>query len=171
MTRFATLLICAIGALAQTAPSGPAPTLRDIRYGEHPKQTIDFYKANSDRPTPLVVYIHGGGWTAGTKNNVAGLQQFLDAGISVASVEYRFIRCSPDPGFQTGAALAIPLASAQKAVHDLRSFRWPTTHGRRSWPGSTSTRPTNTPAPAILPFTWTTQTRKSRSFRGPIRRT
>jgi acetyl esterase/lipase len=36
-------------------------------YGEHPKQTIGFYKADSDRPTPLVVFIHGGGWTAGTK--------------------------------------------------------------------------------------------------------
>src|SRR5260370_256799 len=152
MTRFASLLFCAIGALAQAVPDGPAPTIRDIRYGEHPKQTIDFYKANSDRPTPLVVFIHGGGWTAGTKNNVAGLALFLDAGISVASVE-------------------LPLASAQKAVPDPRSFRWPTTHGRKSWPGSTSTHPTNTPAPAILPFTWTTQTRKSRSFREPIRRT
>src|SRR6266853_4545585 len=100
MTRFATLLICAIGALAQTAPSGPAPTLRDIRYGEHPKQTIDFYKANSDRPTPLVVYIHGGGWTAGTKNNVAGLAQFLDSGISVAAVAFRFNKDAIERGIQ-----------------------------------------------------------------------
>src|SRR5260370_35635371 len=96
MIRCAALLICAIVALAQLVPAGPAPTIRDIRYGEHPKQTIGFYKANSDRPTPLVVFIHGGGWTAGTKNDVAGLAPFLDAGLSVASVEYRFIQAARD---------------------------------------------------------------------------
>src|SRR5712691_4510179 len=98
MTRFPRLLFCAIGALAQPVPDGPAPTIRDIRYGEHPKQTIDFYKANSDRPTPLVVFIHGGGWTAGTKNNVAGLAQFLDSGISVAAVAYSNIKNAMDLG-------------------------------------------------------------------------
>jgi len=119
MTRFAALLICAISALAQTVPAGPAPTLRDIRYGEHPKQTIDFYKANSDRPTPLGVYIHGGGWTAGTKNNVAGLQQFLDAGISVASVEYRFIQDAMELGIQP--PVRAPLYDAARAIQLLRS--------------------------------------------------
>ena len=119
MTRFATLLICAVSALAQTAPSGPAPTLRDIRYGEHPKQTIDFYKANSDRPTPLVVFIHGGGWTSGTKSNVAGLAQFLDSGISVASVEYRFIQDAMELGIQP--PVRAPLYDAARAIQLLRS--------------------------------------------------
>src|SRR6476660_967003 len=100
MTRYASLLLFAIGALAQSVPQAPVPTIRDMPYGEHPKQTIDFYKAASDRPTPLVVFIHGGGWTAGTKNTVAGLQQFLDAGISVASVEYRFIQHAMDAGIE-----------------------------------------------------------------------
>src|SRR5229473_331960 len=119
MIRFAALLLCAIGALAQTVPAGPAPTLRDIRYGEHPKQTIDFYKANSDRPTPLVVFIHGGGWTAGTKNNVAGLAQFLDSGISVASVEYRFIQDAMELGIQP--PVRAPLYDAARAIQLLRS--------------------------------------------------
>ena len=119
MTRFATLFICAIGALAQAIPAGPAPTLRDIRYGEHPKQTIDFYKANSDRPTPLVVFIHGGGWTAGTKSNVAGLAQFLDSGISVASVEYRFIQDAMELGIQP--PVRAPLYDAARAIQLLRS--------------------------------------------------
>src|SRR5258706_3408259 len=119
MTRFAGLLLCAIGAFAQAVPAGPAPTLRDIHYGLHPKQTVDFYKANSDRPTPLVVFIHGGGWTAGTKNNVAGLQQFLDAGISVASVEYRFIQDAMDAGIEP--PVRAPLYDAARAIQLLRS--------------------------------------------------
>src|SRR5260370_26541415 len=119
MIRCAALLICAIVALAQLVPAGPAPTLRDIRYGEHPKQTIDFYKANSDRPTPLVVFIHGGGWTSGTKHNVAGLALFLDAGISVASGEYRFIQDAMEIWIQP--PVLAPLYDAAKAVQLLRS--------------------------------------------------
>jgi acetyl esterase/lipase len=119
MIRFASLFLCAIGALAQTVAEGPAPTIRDMPYGEHPKQTLDFYKANSDRPTPLVVFIHGGGWTAGTKNNPAGLQQFLDAGISVASVEYRFIQDAMEIGIQP--PVRAPLYDAARAIQLLRS--------------------------------------------------
>jgi acetyl esterase/lipase len=119
MIRLASFLLCAIGALAQPVREGPVPTSRDMPYGEHPKQTIDFYKADSDRPTPLVVFIHGGGWTAGTKNNVAGLQQFLDAGISVASVEYRFIQDAMEAGIEP--PVRAPLYDAARAIQLLRS--------------------------------------------------
>jgi len=30
-------------------------------------QVLDFWKARSDEPTPLVIYIHGGGFTTGSK--------------------------------------------------------------------------------------------------------
>ncbi len=119
MTRFATLLFCNIALFAQAVPDGPAPTIRDMSYGSHPKQTMDFYKAQSDRPTPLVVFIHGGGWTAGTKNNVAGLKQFLDAGISVASVEYRFIQDAMEAGVEP--PVRAPLYDAARAIQLLRS--------------------------------------------------
>ena len=119
MTRLASLLFCAIGALAQSDVAGPVPTIRDMSYGEHPKQKIDFYRAKSDRPTPLVVFIHGGGWTAGTKNNPAGAQQFLDAGISVASVEYRFIQDAMEA--QIEPPVRAPLHDAARAIQLLRS--------------------------------------------------
>ncbi len=119
MTRLAVLLLFALGALAQTDSAGLAPTIRDMPYGEHPKQTLDFYQATSDRPTPLVVFIHGGGWTAGTKNTVAGLKQFLDAGISVASVEYRFIQEAMAAGVEP--PVRAPLHDAARAIQLLRS--------------------------------------------------
>lgn len=74
-------------------PPIPEPTLFDVPYGPHPKQVLHFWKAESDKPTPLLFFIHGGGWTAG--NRMAGvvgmLPVMLKAGISVVSVEYRFI--------------------------------------------------------------------------------
>src|SRR5438105_573860 len=72
------------------APVDP-PTMADVPYGEHPKQVIDFYKAESKEPTPLVFYIHGGGWRGGSKNGF-GAKTYLAAGISVVSVEYRFVQ-------------------------------------------------------------------------------
>lgn len=75
------------------APKLPAPTLADVAYGTHPKQVLHFWKAESDKPTPLLFFIHGGGWMNG--NRSGGIQQLLPAmlkaGISVVSIEYRFI--------------------------------------------------------------------------------
>jgi acetyl esterase/lipase len=74
-------------------PKLPAPTLADVAYGPHPKQVLHFWKAESDKPTPLLFFIHGGGWMNG--NRMGGLQPvlpaMLKAGISVVSIEYRFI--------------------------------------------------------------------------------
>jgi acetyl esterase len=53
---------------------------------------LDFYQAPSDKPTPLVVYIHGGGFVGGNKTVPPGvLKVFLDAGISLAAIHYRFV--------------------------------------------------------------------------------
>ena len=43
------------------------PTKADVPYGSHPKQVLHFWKAASDKPTPLLFYIHGGGWTHGDR--------------------------------------------------------------------------------------------------------
>ena len=68
-----------------------APTFANVHYGKHERQVIDFYKATSDKPTPLVLYIHGGGWQAGDKRGF-GVQQYLNAGISVAAINYRYVK-------------------------------------------------------------------------------
>jgi len=76
-----------------------APTYSDVKYGPHERNVIDFYKAESDQPTPLVVYIHGGGFRGGSKKslNRKTLKELLDAGISVAALEYRLISHKPLP--------------------------------------------------------------------------
>lgn len=72
-----------------------APTYRDIAYGPHSKQVLHFWKAESETPAPLLVFIHGGGWTSGSRTDrrFCGLyREILRAGISVASIEYRSIQ-------------------------------------------------------------------------------
>ncbi|HLJ94373.1 MAG TPA: alpha/beta hydrolase [Gemmataceae bacterium] len=65
----------------------------DIQYGPNgdPAQTLDLYYAKkpAEKPQPLLVWIHGGGWTGGSKTQVPYLNQ-LTRGYLVASIEYRF---------------------------------------------------------------------------------
>jgi acetyl esterase/lipase len=54
-------------------------------------QTLDIYFSEkpAEKPQPLVIWIHGGGWVAGNKAQPPYLNQ-LARGYIVASVEYRF---------------------------------------------------------------------------------
>jgi acetyl esterase/lipase len=77
----------------------PVEPDENVSYGSHRMQRIYFWRAKSDKPTPLLFYIHGGGWTGGDRSVVRSmLKPALDAGISVVSVEYRNIRDSMDDG-------------------------------------------------------------------------
>src|SRR5436190_683746 len=81
-------------AKAKEPPARPTPTVADYAYAkDHERQKFDFWQAKSDKPTPVVLLIHGGGWTGGDKSGYGAdaIGPYLDAGISVASINYRFI--------------------------------------------------------------------------------
>jgi acetyl esterase/lipase len=70
----------------------PPPTHANVVYGTHERNLLDLWLATSDKPTPLLVYIHGGGFRAGDKSKIgrALIETMNTAGISVASINYRF---------------------------------------------------------------------------------
>lgn len=75
-------------------PERPTPTAADVAYGaDSDRQRLDLWIAKADQPTPLVVFIHGGGWMAGDKTGYGtkDFKPFLSQGISVAAINYRFI--------------------------------------------------------------------------------
>jgi acetyl esterase/lipase len=77
----------------------PIPPDENVAYGSHPMQVIYFWRAKSEKPTPLLFYVHGGGWSGGDRSVVRSLlKDALDSGISVASVEYRKIKDSTADG-------------------------------------------------------------------------
>ena len=76
--------------IAQQTCSEELKQLVNVPYGRHPRQVLDFYQAKSDKPTPVVFYIHGGGWQGGDKKT--NPKAFLDKGISVVAVNYRYVR-------------------------------------------------------------------------------
>lgn len=70
---------------------------------------LDFYGAHSPGVTPLVVFVHGGGFRAGSKEqiNPGTLRELLAAGISVAAINYRFVQQHPLPAAHHDARRAI----------------------------------------------------------------
>lgn len=84
---------------AQTAPPKQKPTHANVKYGEHKRQVFDLWLADSSKPTPLAIYIHGGGFKSGSKEKLssANLTRLLQAGISVAAINYRLLGTHPLP--------------------------------------------------------------------------
>jgi hypothetical protein len=98
------------------------PTLAEVRYGPHERHVLDFWRAGSATPAPLVFVIHGGGWQGGEKErvnkfvNVAGL---LAQGISVVAINYRFIKHAEAEGVTP--PVKAPLHDAARALQFVRS--------------------------------------------------
>ena len=101
--------------------AGPPPTLEDVPYGNHERLKLDFWKAESDKPTPVLFFIHGGSWMA--CHRLVGLTgmltKLLDAGISVVSVEYRFIQEANV--LKVVPPVKAPLHDAARALQLVRS--------------------------------------------------
>lgn len=102
----------------RSASELPEPTLAEVPYGPHERQVLDFWKAKSDRPTPLVLFIHGGGWVGGNRQ-VENLDEYLAAGISVVSIEYRSIRDAIEAGVKP--PVKWPMRDAARALQFVRS--------------------------------------------------
>lgn len=118
------LLTCSYSVLAQEpqAPAkAPVPTVADYVYGtDSERQKFDFWQAESDQPTPLVLLIHGGGWVNGDKSGYhRAVSRYLDAGISVAAINYRFIAQAMEQGVEP--PVKAPLHDAARALQTLRS--------------------------------------------------
>jgi len=137
MTRFLVLaLVLTIGSAAfaqkdakdpskkddktPAKPAGIPPTKENVPYGSHSRQILDFYQAKSDTPTPVVFAIHGGGWVNGDKSSYRGsAKRYLDAGISVVAINYRFVTQAAEAKVEP--PVQWPIEDAARALQFVRS--------------------------------------------------
>jgi len=83
----ALLLATATGAHAQEQAA-------TISYGADRLQSLDFWPAAGKGPAPLVLFVHGGGWKRGSKDNATGRYKaahYTAEGYAFASVDYRLV--------------------------------------------------------------------------------
>src|SRR5438105_9713974 len=118
-------------AVSNGPPMKPAsttlPDMTNVVYGSDKKfNVIDLWKAKSDKPTPLVIFIHGGGFGGGSKDQILNqlpLDEFLKAGVSCASIDYRRLQSKAGPRQIIYPTLFLDCA---RAVQFLR-------HNAREW--------------------------------------
>ncbi len=103
------------------APPQPPPTVAKFAYGDHERQVLDFWQAKSATPTPLVLYIHGGGWQGGDKSSLGktAIEGYLEAGISVAAINYRYTQQAKAMGIEPPVKAS--LEDAARALQTIRS--------------------------------------------------
>jgi acetyl esterase/lipase len=125
MPRFLSVLFITLQCLTSSGQAGSAApagfiALRDLDYAglNHPRQKLDLYlpEKPADKPLPLIVYIHGGGWEAGDKTDTGLLFELIKNG-----------------GW-AGASIGYTLSQDQKwpaQIHDVKAaVRWLGAHAQ-----------------------------------------
>lgn len=102
MVRALVLFVtCAGLALTAAVPSQAqrgvaaqrADRVQTLAYGSDPQHTLDFWPGAA-ADSPLVVFVHGGGWSRGDKRMMHGsdkLRRWQAQGYAVASLNYRLV--------------------------------------------------------------------------------
>lgn len=105
----------------------PTPAKRDVPYGPHPLNVLDFYPPTGGGagPWPLYVFIHGGGFRSGDKANlpVVLAEGLLARGVAVAAVNYRLSDLAPYPAAMTDCARAVQFLRTQAAAWGVDGTR------------------------------------------------
>jgi acetyl esterase/lipase len=97
-------------------PTGP----RTIAYGSSEDQVYDVWRAeNASGPAPLIVFVHGGGWTNGSKDSASGPYKsgyYSSHGYTYASINYRLVPdvTVEDEARDVAAAVASLIAHADE---------------------------------------------------------
>lgn len=111
----------AAGNAGQALPAGVTAE-RDIAYVPNgdPAQKLDIYFPSKapEKPLPLIVWIHGGGWRAGSKVGCPAVN-FVPDGYIAASVEYRFSQKAVFPAQIQDCKAAIRFLRANAAKYHI----------------------------------------------------
>jgi acetyl esterase/lipase len=106
------------GARAAAATAAPAATT--LAYGSDPLQALDLWVPQGAAPAPLVLFVHGGGWSRGSKSNAVGRAlpgHMLAQGYAFASIDYRLVPAATVE--QQAADVAASLAYLLKRADEL----------------------------------------------------
>ncbi|MDX1563950.1 MAG: hypothetical protein R3236_01035 [Phycisphaeraceae bacterium] len=97
MVQVHRLLACGLVWMGLAMPArGAGPNHRDLRYStKYERSVLDLWTVPSDRPAPLVVYFHGGGFRAGDKKvfyRSRFVKKYHPRGVAFATVNYPFLK-------------------------------------------------------------------------------
>lgn len=96
-------------------------------YGEHPKQRLDLYfPAEAEGPLPLIIYVHGGGWSVGERDSsyINCCFHCIDHGFAIMAVDYRLLPETGWPDNLADVCLALDWAREHSGEYGLDPGRF-----------------------------------------------
>ena len=113
------LTACSQMALDLVVPHGGYHVVRDLAYGDDPRQTLDLYVPDKlTKPAPLLLFFYGGSWTGGSKALYPAFgQAFASKGIITAVADYRLYPQVRYPAFVEDGARAFAWLHARAAEY------------------------------------------------------
>jgi len=94
----------------QTAVAAAVPALqRDLAYGPDARHRLDLYGAADGTPSPVVMFVHGGGFVLGDKGGAGGEGGWANAAVGRMAAQRGWIgavinyRLAPDHGWPAGS--------------------------------------------------------------------
>jgi acetyl esterase/lipase len=108
---------------ANAVPAGTT-VLSELRYApDHERQALDLYLPAGDGPWPLLVWIHGGAFRAGSKDGPVPLAFLLSRGMAVASIGYRLSQHALWPAQIVDCKAAVRWLRARAGTYGLDPSR------------------------------------------------
>ncbi|MDA7881359.1 alpha/beta hydrolase [Akkermansiaceae bacterium] len=89
----------------------------DIEFAKVEERSLKldlYFNGEAEKPTPLIVWIHGGAWRAGSRKGMP-IQAMLARGYTIASVDYRLTPVAPFPANVHDIKAAIRFLKANAA--------------------------------------------------------
>jgi acetyl esterase/lipase len=109
----------------RTVTSGGGKVEKDVTYctgGATAVKMDIYYPKNATGTTPAVLYVHGGGWTSGSKSAGAGAEsipELLSRGYLVAAIDYRLAPQNKWPAQIEDAKCAVRYLRANAAKYNI----------------------------------------------------
>jgi acetyl esterase/lipase len=106
--------------LAPTCDTSRFDLHPDIAYAPHADGLLDLLlPRDQDAPMPLVVWVHGGGWQSGSKNDRAQATRLVCRGFALASIDYRLSSTAIFPAQIQDVKAAIRHLRANAAIYGV----------------------------------------------------
>jgi len=99
-----------------------SPPVAGVAYGPRPEQLLDVHLPTSrPGPFPVIIYMHSGGWKAGSRAFIPDfvLQQVDRAGLAVVSIDYRLVTTAPDGSFVN--SFPVPDQDVDRAIRFVKA--------------------------------------------------
>lgn len=139
-TRDALTRLAVLGLTAISVPSAQQPAsieMRTLTYASRDGAdlVLDLYLPSTPirRPAPVIVFLHGGGWSGGTRTTGPDFKRyFAQDGFAMASIEYRLTPAITFPANVEDVRTAVRWLKANASTHAIDPDRiclWGTSAG------------------------------------------